>query len=126
MLAVGLYILLGDFRGIPVDSLGRGYSLVAALYSLLLVSTLLSPTLSRCFSWSPLRFMGVIAYGLYLFHSGFIDVFRWLAAKLFVSNISFAESVGSLVSVVVCIGLAALSWKYFEKPLLKRGHWHTY
>jgi peptidoglycan/LPS O-acetylase OafA/YrhL len=124
--AVGLYIMLGDFHDIPVDSFGQGYSLIAALYSLLLLSTLLSPTLSRCFSWSPLRFMGVIAYGLYLFHSGFIDVFRWLAAKLFVSNISLAESVASLVSVVVCVGLAALSWQYFEKPLLRRGHRHAY
>jgi peptidoglycan/LPS O-acetylase OafA/YrhL len=123
---MGLYIMLGDFRGIPVDSLGRGYSLVAALYSLLLLGTLLSPTLSRCFSWSPLRFMGVIAYGLYLFHSGLIDAFRWLAAKLFVSNSSLAQSVASLVSVVVCIGLAALSWNYVEKPLLKRGHRHAY
>jgi len=124
--AVGLYIMLGDFRGAPADSFGQGYSMLAALYSLLLLGTLLSPTLSRCFSWSPLRFMGVIAYGLYLFHYGFIDMFRWLAAKLFVSNISRAESVASLVSVVVCIGFAALSWKYFEKPLLERGHRHAY
>jgi len=32
----------------------------------------------------------------------------------------------ALVGAMASVALAALSWEYFEKPLVKRGHRHNY
>jgi peptidoglycan/LPS O-acetylase OafA/YrhL len=120
----GLVILLGKSEAFPYGPFGLGYSFVAAFYCLLLVSVLLSARLSRIFSWAPLRGMGIIAYGVYLFHGAFIDAFRWLAARLFSSHLGY--SIAAPVAVVAVIPLAALSWKFFEKPLIRIGHRRAY
>jgi peptidoglycan/LPS O-acetylase OafA/YrhL len=121
----GVVILLGDSAGFPYNPFGVGYSFVGVFYVLLLVSVLLSARLNRIFSWGPLRGMGIIAYGLYLFHCAFIDAFRWLAGKLFPSH-PLGYSIAAAVAVAVVIPLAVVSWKYFEKPLVKRGHRYAY
>jgi peptidoglycan/LPS O-acetylase OafA/YrhL len=120
----GFVILLGPSRGFPFGAFGLGYSFVAALYALLLMCVLLSSRFSAIFSWSPLRSMGILAYGLYLFHGAFIDLFRWLMGKFLAPHIAY--SIGPPIAIVVVIPIAALSWKYFEKPLVKRGHRYQY
>jgi len=81
-------------------------------------------------SWRPLLYVGTISYGVYVYHNYLwfipheklnVAVSPGLAGSL---NRWFAgEGLGLLVPrVLVTIGLAALSWKFFEKPLndLKR------
>jgi peptidoglycan/LPS O-acetylase OafA/YrhL len=120
----GIVILLGPSVGFPYSPFGLGYSFVGGFYALLLVSVLLNARLSRMFSWAPLRGLGIIAYGLYLFHCAFIDTFRWIASKL--STFPLGYSIAAPIAIVVVIPLCALSWKHFEKPLVKRGHRYTY
>jgi peptidoglycan/LPS O-acetylase OafA/YrhL len=120
----GFIILLGPSAGFPFNPFGLGYSFVAGFYALLLICVLLSPQLSRVFSWAPLRGMGIIAYGLYLLHCAFIDAFRWFAAKLFAHPLGY--SFAPFVALAFVIPVAALSWKYFEKPLVRRGHRYSY
>lgn len=109
----------------PVVRVRSAERIPALFYALLLVSTLLNHRLNRIFSWAPLRGLGILAYGLYLFHCAFIDAFRWLTARFFPSH-PLGNSVAAIVGVLVTIPLAALSWKYFEKPLVKRGHRYAY
>src|SRR4029077_16244283 len=65
--SVGLWMVLGDFEGTSMQHFDLQYSLLAAIYSLLLMTTLLSRWFSGLFSSLPLRFMGTIAYGFFLF-----------------------------------------------------------
>lgn len=126
MVCIGRWMLAGNSPLVPVDRLGLGYSFLALLYGLLLLTTLLSPWLAGFFSWSPLRFLGVIAYGLYLFHSASLIAFRKGALWLHPAQPGSAEIVASFTGVLVCVGVAALSWRYFEKPLVERGHRYRY
>ena len=96
---------------------GLEYSLFALFYALLLLSVLLSSWLSQIFSFGPLRFIGTIAYGAYLFQEILL-----LHRSMDLPHVLLFNLIGA----VGIIGLAALSWKYFEKPLVKRGHRYAY
>jgi len=66
-----------------------------------------------------------VAYGTYLLHYLSIDFFRFLAihhnepwALVFIG--------AQLLRVVVAIAVASVSWRWFEKPLVRRGHAYDY
>lgn len=74
--------------------------------------------------------LGILAYGLYLLHQPMMGLVFGLAGRE-------APALGpwppqwiplvlmGIVAVTV-IGLAHLSWEYFERPLVRRGHHHRY
>lgn len=123
---IGLRALWGGFEPLVGKAFGLDYSFFAILYGLLLLSTFLSRRLSAIFSFGLLRFMGSIAYGLYLVH---LPV-RLMLEKALVyfrpKSGSAADILVTTVSVGVSIAVATVSWKYFEKPLVQRGHRYTY
>ena len=63
---------------------------------------------ARILAFSPIRFIGLISYSLYLWHWPLIVFYR-----LFVNEPSKTEK-GALL--VVCILAATISWKFIEKP----------
>lgn len=66
------------------------------------------------FSWRPLRAVGTVSYSWYLWHFPFTLV---LVAKMFtVRHLTIALWLGMLVSLLI----AALSWRYVERPLQRR------
>ena len=124
--AVSLRVMFGDFQPFGSKAFGLEYSFCALLYGLLLLSTLLSGRLAAILSIGPLRFMGSIAYGVYLFH-WLINVV--LQKALFYFRPTSGSTIKILVTIcssVVSIAVATASWKYFEKPLVQRGHIHAY
>jgi len=124
--AVGLWLVLGPFQPFTMELLGLEYSLFALIYSLLLVSTLVSPQLSSLFSFAPLRFLGIIAYGLYLFQSLVSFVLDRVLLHFGRAGGIVVTFQMSVLAVAASVGLAATSWKYFEKPLVGRGHRYQY
>jgi peptidoglycan/LPS O-acetylase OafA/YrhL len=119
---ISLRVMWGRFEPLAGKAFGLDYSFLAILYGLLLLSTLLSKRLSAIFSFGPLRFLGSIAYGLYLLHRAVNlalhkVLFHFRPKSELVSDILVATS-----SIAVSIAVATLSWKYFEKPLVQRGH----
>ena len=122
---LGACLLVSDVKPFTSQLFGLEYSLLALFYALLLLCTLVSSVLSSIFSFRPLRFMGSIAYGIYLLHG-------LVMFALFKSLEHFGRSgiewtlLTRLMSVPIVIGVAAFSWKYFEKPLVKRGHRYRY
>jgi peptidoglycan/LPS O-acetylase OafA/YrhL len=131
-----LHVLLAIFAiGVPfvtqTDMMANGLLMVsvmltwlAAFFLLVLIYAMSFPDslLSRCLRWSWLRWLGMIAYGLYLLHilmlSLAVDYLRAAAPTS-----SLARQMGAAVlGVGITLVLASLSWRYFEKPLVARGH----
>jgi len=60
-----------------------------------------------------------------LLHSLSIDFFHFLAIHS--GEPSAVVFIGAqVVGVAVAIAIASLSWRWFEKPLVQRGHAHRY
>jgi peptidoglycan/LPS O-acetylase OafA/YrhL len=94
----------------------------------LVVAILANPEgkLTRVMNWSLFRRFGKLSYFIYLAHWGII----WLLAR-FVVHKEFEHDpwLGAKLApfaFLICWGLAELSWKYFEGPLLRRGQAYKY
>jgi peptidoglycan/LPS O-acetylase OafA/YrhL len=105
-----------------------GYTWLALFYSCILLLTLSSPEniLSKLANFRGLRWLGSIAYGVYLLQVTVLE----LCLILLRGQSHGIRNPGDLACVVLAIaltlGICAVSWKYFEKPLLKRGHAFKY
>lgn len=101
-----------------------GFTVLAAQYAclLLLVCTHQSGGIARVARLSPLRWLGSIAYGAYLFHmpvQGLLFATMMGGKPRIVDAASFLLSV---LAVVLTLGLAHVSWNFFEKRLVKFSH----
>jgi hypothetical protein len=65
----------------------------------------------------PLRFIGLISYSLYLWHWPIIVFYRFLREP---------TNKEKLFLVVVCIILAAISWRFIEQPFRKKARLSAY
>lgn len=100
-----------------------GYSTFAMIFVLLLNETISGETtvINRLFSWSPLRFMGRISYGLYIFHWPVHMVLSPTVNKLF--NGLFSGTALSIVTALITTATAVLvswiSFRFVESWFLK-------
>lgn len=110
-------------RGVGTQTVG--YLIVAMLFALMIHFTLQSQrgVLQRFFECRWLLVLGKYSYGLYVFHwpilyflYGHSGFYRWTAGN-------FGNLTGMLFTFVLGVGgafvLAALSWHFFEAPILK-------
>jgi peptidoglycan/LPS O-acetylase OafA/YrhL len=104
------------------------YSWLALLYTSILLTALLD---SRCLvacaaRWWLLRECGRVSYCVYLIHLGILGVLH----RVFFGGLPHIDDwPGFAVTVLAAILtwiIARLSWKYFEKPLIDRGHAQGY
>jgi peptidoglycan/LPS O-acetylase OafA/YrhL len=105
-----------------------GLSWLAILYSVLLL-TVVSQTggwIAQLMPWKFLGQLGGISYCVYLLH----DAFNFCAHRIFLGaepQIYNAEGVAaSLFALAATLAVGTLSWLYFEKPLIRRGHSYSY
>lgn len=125
LLAV-IALLLSGFTPFTNEFFGLEYSLLAALYCLLLLATLVNRKLDAVFSMALLRYLGTIAYGLYLLHYGCILAVRAVAGRIYRGQSGWVVLAVSVAGIAMATTLAAISWEYLEKPLIKRGHRYRY
>lgn len=100
------------------------YPFVLASFSLCLVAVASTQEKDRLFdwlAWSPLRYLGKISYGIYVYHlfvrplALTMPGMAWLAATTWSSFVF-------LVAASIC--LAHLSWAFFESPILRlKQYW---
>ena len=96
-----------------------GFSLIDfAAFTLILALTREASWISRVFSFAPLRRLGIVSYGFYVFHDLFHGVYRetvhWIAP---------ATTRPVLLTALIAFGctwlLAELSFRIYEKPFLR-------
>ncbi len=127
-LFLGLPVLA--YRGYPVSGpmVTGGYSWLALFYTgcLLIVVTAASRAMQRVLCNRSLMQLGVIAYCTYLLHLPFIEGSRRILGLHFVYSSAATQLAGGLIGIVLTIAIATISWTFFEKPLLRRGHRYQY
>ncbi len=115
-----------DQLSLPMTTLG--YSCLALFYTcclLIVVSSTAGVWHSvLCSKW--LMHLGTLAYCTYLLHYPVIDAGHRVFAWLLPSHRNAAWLIGSFLAITVTLVLATLSWNYFEKPMLRRGHKYQY
>lgn len=123
--AVGVVILARwspDFKTLPMQSVG--FTWMALFYSLLLLLVLTNPSgmLGSIARVQILREIGKVSYCLYLIHQ-VVGATVQAALQRIVGPPSPALAVTAYAfAAVAAYGIAQLSWKYFERPMLERGH----
>jgi peptidoglycan/LPS O-acetylase OafA/YrhL len=105
-----------------------GYTWLAFFYGCLLL-VVLSQTqgwIAGVMRWKMLRGLGTISYCVYVIHL----TFNHLAHQMLLHGepeIYNAQGVAvTLLALVLTLVVASLSWRYFEKPLIRRGHAYSY
>jgi peptidoglycan/LPS O-acetylase OafA/YrhL len=84
-----------------------------ALFSCLgLVLWALGGTSVKILCWKPLMYLGQISYTFYLIHLG----------VLILLSSRFSETATGIITFLICVGYASLSWVAIEEPLLSAGH----
>jgi peptidoglycan/LPS O-acetylase OafA/YrhL len=122
ILTLGACMFTLRFRSIfQIRMVLAGYTWIAVLYLcvLLIGSTHPESWLAGCLRWRWLRWLGAIAYGVYLIHYQLLEIaFRSLLPHYRTSR----EIVLSGSLLVFTLVLCSLSWRLFEKPLIALGH----
>ena len=105
-----------------------GYSWFALFFVCLLLLGLLEPrgTWSRFLSLAFFREMGRLSYCIYLIHLLILGLCHSLILHKLPSIASIPSAAVTLLAFCITYLLAALSWRYVERPLLRRGHLYRY
>jgi peptidoglycan/LPS O-acetylase OafA/YrhL len=115
-----LCLCCGLFSGIEVRSTELfsifGYSLLALIFGCVVAACVRSEgsSLFAPLRWGPVLYIGTISYTMYLVHS----VIYVAVAKVLAGDI-----IRGLLAAFLTIGAAALSWRYFETPILRLRNW---
>ena len=96
-------VLLGAMRT-ESAIVGPAFGPVVAAASVVLVAGCTSLPMLR---WGPLRWLGAVSYGWYLWHFPMADLLPPGAARW--------------MGFALTLGLAAVSWRFLERPILERG-----
>jgi peptidoglycan/LPS O-acetylase OafA/YrhL len=104
-----------------------GYSLVALFYTFWLLIALTSRgVVQRILHNRALRELGTLAYCTYLLHLPFMAVCRRILGMRFDYSSRATQFFGGLIGILLTLVAARLSWRFFEQPMLRRGHSHKY
>lgn len=128
--ALGLLLALKWLCILPVPLVVTtvGYTWIAATFTCLLLLLISQPAgwIVQLMLASWLRFLGTISYCLYLVHMT-INQFAHLLLLHSTPRIYDWKGVAvTVLATVASVGVATLSWKYIENPLIRRGHTFRY
>jgi len=100
------------------------YSWIAAMYALMMIVALVKNEgiVARIARWAFLRAWGRISYCVYLTHTGIL----WVCHRILLHSLpritDWPGVATTALALAITAGIAQISWKYFEKPLIDRGH----
>lgn len=105
-----------------------GYTWLALFYSCLLLVAL-SQTggwIASAMRWSALGRLGTISYCVYLIHLTFNHLAHRVLLHAAPQVYDAAGVAVTLLALLLTLAVAGLSWRFFEKPLIRRGHNYSY
>ncbi len=103
--------------GLTVVGLG------SASYILLVVSKCLS---TKLLLTKPLRFFGSISYGMYLVHQPVLVLLHGFILGTSPDIETVPQLLLTLIAIAISVGIAWLSWTYFESKIVRYGHRFKY
>jgi peptidoglycan/LPS O-acetylase OafA/YrhL len=103
-------------------------SLLSITYCILLLIILTNENkiFSNLFSNVILTKIGVISFGLYLFHQPVSGLVHYFFFQHEPQINSYAQLIATAFSLAISIVLAGLSYRFIEKPIINRGHKYEY
>jgi len=110
----------------PMSTLG--FTCLALFYASLLMKVVISPDglLSRAFRSAWLRWFGMISYGLYLFHAIVLGVLSPILLHPLRAEPDWLIALATACGALASIGLAWISWNFFESRIVRFGHRFIY
>jgi peptidoglycan/LPS O-acetylase OafA/YrhL len=122
-IAATLFVARGGLRIMDPVVQVYGYSVFALSFGALLVlvaTTREGSWLERVLGWKPLCWIGVVSYGIYVFHWILIVRFRHLFTPIY-DHLGWPliHAVVTLAFAAVVGALAAASWYLYERPILR-------
>lgn len=105
-----------------------GFSWLAMFYSclLLLVLSHTQGWVAGVMRWKFLRWLGTISYCVYVIHLAVNMLAHRILLRAMPQVYNEAGLGVTLLATVLTLGVATLSWRHFEKPLVRRGHMYLY
>jgi peptidoglycan/LPS O-acetylase OafA/YrhL len=91
-------------------------SLTSMVSVALLFQAMQEGILARIFSWTPLRKLGQMSYGVYLYHMLVPDLVYQLASRL---HIPLPEDPYHVIGILGLFLIAVISYRWIEKPIQK-------
>jgi len=91
------------------------FSVVCCVTALALLGTGISGQITSMMNWRWLQFLGTISYSLYLLHNPITGA-AFRAGYLITGKSMLMEALWWVVSLLCCIGAAALLWVTVERP----------
>lgn len=126
--AAALALLIAPLTILRDDGVWRTCAPAVAATATLLVFQIARNQASRFVAFLetwPLRRLGRISYGCYIFHE-FVHFYDIEAAvKMFGIKLETPEWLPAPIELVVTVGLATVSWRFFERPIIAWAHWAT-
>jgi peptidoglycan/LPS O-acetylase OafA/YrhL len=129
VLAAGIVVLLFlSPASLSVGMLSIGYTWLALFYGCLLLIAINEKAgiVTRIVRNPLLQKLGIVAYGVYLFHQAVNGLSHAVLAQQTPMIRNVQDGVITLVALAVTIGMASLSWKFFEKPIVAIGRLVNY
>jgi peptidoglycan/LPS O-acetylase OafA/YrhL len=93
-----------------------GYSLLAYFFAITICAVAKQGMFIRFLEWGPVRYLGKISYGLYVYHFPVV----WFSARIADLGVKppLLQPLTALIAFVVTVSLASLSYSLMERPLL--------
>lgn len=129
ILATGMLVITqGHWTIHSVPMITVGYTLIALFYGCLLLLVLTSRValVRNVFSSRALVGLGVIAYGLYLFHQPVYWMCEALVPTASTEATRLVDYGVRALALLLIFTVAKASWHWFERPLLRLGHRYRY
>jgi peptidoglycan/LPS O-acetylase OafA/YrhL len=98
----------------------------ASGYGLCIIGVLFGPVgLNMMLSWGPLRWLGSLSYGLYIWHLPFLHLVDDYIVKRYSTNFISTYALYWGCVLLIIIPLAYLLYRFYERPCMKLAHKRT-